>query len=117
MAAAQQQAYPDLVPYLSPLSSTTLCAQAAAVARTMGWELVAVEPQQGRLEATDTSLFFGFTDDIVIRITPHEPGSRLDIRSMSRVGRSDMGVNTQRIRRFLTQLKAAIAQNERHGAG
>jgi hypothetical protein len=61
VAAAQQQAYPDLVPYLSPLSSTTLCAQAAAVARTMGWELVAVEPQQGRLEATDTSLFFGFT--------------------------------------------------------
>jgi uncharacterized protein (DUF1499 family) len=117
VAAAQQQAYPDLVPYLSPLSSTTLCAQAAAVARTMGWELVAVEPQQGRLEATDTSLFFGFTDDIVIRITPHEPGSRLDIRSMSRVGRSDMGVNAQRIRRFLTQLKAAIAQNERHGAG
>ena len=117
VAAAQQQAYPDLVPYLSPLSPTTLCAQAAAVARTMGWELVAVEPQQGRLEATDTSLFFGFTDDIVIRITPHEPGSRLDIRSMSRVGRSDMGVNAQRIRRFLTQLKAAIAQNERHGAG
>jgi uncharacterized protein (DUF1499 family) len=117
VAAAQQQAYPDIVPYLSPLPPATLWTQVARVAQEAGWELVAVEPQQGRLEATDTSLFFGFTDDIVIRITPHEQGSRLDIRSMSRVGRSDVGVNAQRIRRFLTQLKAAIARNERPGAG
>ena len=62
---------------------------------------------------TDTSLLFGFKDDIVIRITPHEGGSRLDIRSMSRVGRSDVGVNAQRIRRFLKRFKAAIARNHR----
>src|SRR6266540_4924844 len=104
VAAAQQRAYPDLVPYLSPLSPATLFAQAEAVARTLGWEIVAAEPQQGRLEATDTSLLFGFTDDIVIRITPHARGSQLDIRSMSRVGRSDVGVNAHRIRRFLTQV-------------
>ena len=117
VAVAQQQAYPDLVPYLSPLSPATLFAQAEAVARTLGWEIVAAEPQQGRLEATDTSLLFGFTDDIVIRITPHARGSQLDIRSLSRVGRSDVGVNAQRIRRFLTRLTTATAGNERHGAG
>jgi len=83
----------------------------------LGWEIVAVEPQPRRLEATDTSLLFGFTDDIVIRITPHERGSQLDIRSMSRVGRSDVGVNAQRIRRFLKRLTTAMAENERHGAG
>jgi hypothetical protein len=116
VAAAQQQAYPDLVPYRSPLPPATLFAQAAMVARDAGWEIVAVDPQQGRIEATATSLLFGFTDDIVIRITPHERGSQMDIRSMSRVGRSDVGVNAQRIRRFLTRLKAAIASNEGHGA-
>jgi len=117
VAVAQQQAYPDLVPSLSPLSPATLFAQAEAVARTLGWAIVAAEPPHGRLEATDTSLLFGFTDDIVIRITPHARGSQLDIRSMSRVGRSDVGVNAHRIRRFLTRLTTATAGNERHGAG
>ena len=101
LQAAQQQAYPDLVPYLSSLPPDTLLAQATMVARAAGWEIVAVDPQQGRLEATDTSLLFGFTDDMVIRILPQERGSQLDIRSMSRVGRSDVGVNAHRIRRFL----------------
>ena len=117
VAAAQQQAYPDIVPYLSPLPPATLLAQAAMVERAAGWEIVAVDPQQGRIEATETSLLFGFKDDIVIRITPHERGSRLDIRSMSRVGRSDVGVNAQRIRRFLKRLRAAIARHEGYGIG
>jgi len=92
-------------------------AQAEGVARALGWEIVALDPQHGGLEATDTSLLFGFTDDIVLRIVPHEHGSQLDIRSMSRVGRSDVGVNAQRIRRFLMQLSATIARHEGHGAG
>src|SRR5439155_7328122 len=103
--------------YLSPLPPATLLAQAAMVARDAGWEIVAVDPQQGRLEATETSLLFGFTDDMVIRIMPHECGSQLDIRSMSPVGRSDVGVNAHRIRHFLRQLNAALARNEGHGAG
>jgi hypothetical protein len=117
VAAAQQQAYPDILPYRSPLPPATLFAQAAMVARDAGWEMVAVEPQQGRIEATATSLLFGFKDDIVIRITPHEGGSQLDIRSMSRVGRSDVGVNARRIHRFLQRLKTAIARHEGPGAG
>jgi hypothetical protein len=117
VATAQQQAYPDIVPSLSPLPPVLFFPQVARVARDAGWEIIAVDPQQGRIEATDTSLLFGFKDDIVIRITPHEGGSRLDIRSMSRVGRSDVGMNAQRIRRFLKRFKAAIARNEGHGAG
>jgi hypothetical protein len=117
IAVAQRQAYPDIVPYTSPLPPPTLFVQAEAAARAAGWEIVAADRQHGRLEATDTSLLFGFTDDIVIRITPHAHGSQLDIRSMSRVGRSDVGVNAQRIRRFLRQLTTATAGNGRHGAG
>jgi uncharacterized protein (DUF1499 family) len=113
ITVAQRRAYPDIVPSLSPLPPATLVAQAEAVTRALGWEIVAAEPQHGRLEATDTSLLFGFKDDIVIQITPRERGSQLDIRSMSRVGRSDVGVNAQRIRRLLKRLTTATAHTPR----
>jgi uncharacterized protein (DUF1499 family) len=81
--------------------------RAEATARAMGWEIVAAEPGEGRIEATDTTMWFGFKDDIVIRIVPEGEGSRLDIRSMSRVGKSDLGKNADRIRKFLAALKEA----------
>ena len=70
----------------------------------MGWEVAAVVPDDMRLEATATSLLFGFKDDISIRITPHGEGSRVDIRSLSRVGGSDFGTNANRIRAFIKEL-------------
>ncbi len=72
----------------------------------MGWNIVAAEPASdgGRIEATDTTLFFGFTDDIVIRVKPSGMGARLDIRSKSRVGISDLGTNAARIRAFVKKL-------------
>ncbi len=53
------------------------------------------------IEATDTTLWFGFKDDVAIRIRPDGSGSRIDVRSVSRVGRSDLGANARRIRAFL----------------
>jgi uncharacterized protein (DUF1499 family) len=73
----------------------------------MGWEIVAVAPDAWRIEATATTLFFGFKDDIVIRIGPQGPGSRVDMRSLSRIGGSDIGANAQRVRKFLAQLAAS----------
>ena len=73
----------------------------------MGWEVVAVAPEDLRIEATDTTLLFGFKDDIVVRVTPSGNGSRVDVRSLSRVGKSDFGVNANRIRKFLRQLAGA----------
>jgi uncharacterized protein (DUF1499 family) len=52
-------------------------------------------------------LLFGFKDDIVVRVTPSGNGSRVDVRSLSRVGRSDFGVNANRVRKFLRQLAGA----------
>jgi len=72
----------------------------------MGWDIVAVVPGELRIEATDTTLLFGFKDDIVIRIAPAGQGSRVDVRSLSRVGKSDLGVNAKRIRKYLRQLAA-----------
>jgi uncharacterized protein (DUF1499 family) len=100
LAAQQRQAYPDIAPIHSSLAPAALFARAESAARTAGWHIVAAQPQQGRIEATAASLLFGFKDDIVIRIRPSQAntGSVLDVRSMSRVGISDLGVNAKRIR-------------------
>jgi uncharacterized protein (DUF1499 family) len=74
----------------------------------MGWEIVAAEPAGGRIEATATTFWFGFKDDVVVRVTPADGGSRIDVRSVSRVGRSDVGTNAKRIETYL----ARIAHNE-----
>jgi uncharacterized protein (DUF1499 family) len=79
-------------------------ARADAAAHAMGWEIVAAVLEEGRIEATDTTMG-GTTDDIVIRIIWEEQGSRLDIRSKSRVGESDLGRNAARIRSFLARVK------------
>jgi uncharacterized protein (DUF1499 family) len=75
----------------------------------MGWEVVARAPADGRIEAIDTSKWFGLRDDIVVRIRPEGTGSRIDIRSKSRLGRADLGANAQRIRVFMSKLKATTS--------
>ena len=70
----------------------------------MGWEIVATAPAEGRIEATATTFWFGFKDDIVVRVTPADGGSRIDVRSVSRVGRGDVGTNAQRIKAYLARI-------------
>lgn len=104
---AQQKAYADIQPLVTDVPPADMFKRAEATARAMGWEIVAAEPGEGRIEATDTTAWFGFKDDVVIRIAAEGSGSRLDIRSMSRVGKSDLGKNAERVRAFLTAVKAA----------
>ena len=106
-AEAQKAGYPDIQPLISELPPAELFKRAEATARAMGWEIAAAEATEGRIEATDTTAWFGFKDDIVIRIVAEGTGSRLDIRSMSRVGKSDLGKNADRIRKFLAALMEA----------
>lgn len=107
-AAKQQEAYPDIEPLIAPdVAPADMFARAEATARAMGWEIAAAEAAEGRIEATDTTAWWGFKDDIVIRVAAEGTGSRLDIRSMSRVGKSDIGKNAERIRAFLAKLKEA----------
>jgi len=104
-ARLQQQAYPDIRPALFSDPPAAVFAAVRRVANRLGWRVVAAVPQQGRLEATDTTFWFGFTDDVVVRVQPAEGGgTRVDVRSKSRVGRSDLGTNAARIRRFLHAL-------------
>ena len=105
VAIQQDQAYPDIRPALLAVAPVTAFERALAAARGQGWDIVAVAPDEGRIEASDTTLWFGFVDDVVIRVTLVDKGSRVDIRSKSRVGGSDVGINAKRIRAFLAELQ------------
>ena len=74
-------------------------------ARDLGWEIVAAVPNEGRIEATDTTSWFGFKDDIVVRVTPTASGSRIDVRSLSRLGKGDLGKNAARVRAYLQRIR------------
>ncbi|MHB8881064.1 MAG: DUF1499 domain-containing protein [Thermodesulfovibrionales bacterium] len=105
VAAQQQKAYPDIVPLMLPFPPDQAFDRALAVARQRGWQIIDTDKGAGRIEAVDTTFWFGFKDDIVIRLSRHTAGSRVDIRSRSRVGLSDLGKNAERIRRFLREMK------------
>ncbi|WP_447971954.1 DUF1499 domain-containing protein [Nitrospira sp. Kam-Ns4a] len=107
VAAQQRGAYPDVKPLMLPVPPDQAFERARAAARVLGWVLVDANAAEGRLEATDTTFWFGFTDDVVVRIRPAEGGSRVDVRSVSRVGCSDVGANAARIRAFLAALSRA----------
>jgi Protein of unknown function (DUF1499) len=107
IAAKQAQAYPELKTLSLNLPSEQVFGLALETAHRLGWRIVAAVPTEGRIEASDTTRWFGFTDDIVIRITPSGKSSLVDIRSVSRVGLSDVGTNAHRIRLFLKRLAEA----------
>jgi uncharacterized protein (DUF1499 family) len=101
IAEQQREAYPDIRPLQLSQSADQTFNRALQTARDLGWEIVSAVPADGRIEATATTFWFGFKDDVVIRIAPAGDDSRLDIRSKSRVGRSDIGANAARIRDFI----------------
>ena len=105
LAAAQAAAYPDIGPLETDLSADTAYQRALIVAQGMGWDIVAADADNFRFEATARTSVFYFADDIVVVVTPEDDGSRIDMRSVSRVGRSDQGVNAARIRTFQQQFE------------
>ena len=106
LAAPQKAAYPYVKPLVSGDSPTAMFTKAVTVIESMGMELVSADQSNGLLEATDTTFWFGFKDDVVIRIRPEGGGSVVDVRSISRVGQSDLGKNAERIGEILALLGA-----------
>ena len=108
LAAAQRAAYPDIQPLVVARPPHELVDLARTAAEELGWQIVAVDPSGGLIEATAITYWFGFKDDVAVRLRPAGEGAtRVDIRSISRVGVGDLGANAARIRRFLEKLKAA----------
>lgn len=115
--ALQAAAYPDIKPLQVPRSSVDVYASVRDVVRSMKWkiidELAPESTRSGHIEAVDRTLFFGFTDDISIRVTGSAKSAKVDIRSSSRFGQHDLGRNADRIRRFQAEVKFRLAELER----
>ncbi len=108
--AIHREAYGDLHSLKLALAPADVLRRVEALARSRGWQVARVDPQSGTLEATAETLFFRFKDDVVVRVRPDPAspaGSIVDMRSISRVGGSDIGVNAERIRAFLADLRKA----------
>jgi len=103
----QRRAYSDIAPLMLDLAPGEAFTRALSTAEQLGWTIVATDLESGRIEASQKSRWFGFTDDVVIRVAPAESGSRVDIRSVSRMGRGDFGVNATRVRAYLAALRTA----------
>ena len=105
VAAQQMRGYPDLKATFLAASPDDAYQKALALVTGRGWTVMAADAAGRRIEATDTTYWFGFKDDIVVRVSAVPDGtSRVDLRSVSRVGRSDVGTNAKRIRAFLADL-------------
>ena len=104
IASQQRRAYPRIQPLTLPLPPAQAFDRALSTARSLGWDIVASDPPAGRIEATDTTFWFGFKDDVVVRVEAAPGGSRVDVRSLSRVGLSDVGTNAARIEKYLAAL-------------
>lgn len=105
IARQQWKAYPDITSMLLSSRPVDTFDRALDVVHELRWDVVDANRDEMRIEATDTTFWFGFKDDIVIRIRAVPDGSQLDIRSVSRVGLSDVGTNAGRIRCFLKRMQ------------
>ncbi|MEX0769916.1 MAG: DUF1499 domain-containing protein [Balneolaceae bacterium] len=107
-AQTQREAYPDLGSLTTNLSPDEVFNAVVALVEDRGWSLAQADQQNGIVEATEKMAWFGFEDDVVIRVEATESGTRVDMRSKSRIGRGDLGVNAHRIRTFLSDLEESL---------
>lgn len=112
VAEQQREAYPDIETLTFDRAPAVVFDAAQAAARDMGWEIVAADPTEGHIEAVATTPWFGFKDDVVVRIEAENGRTAVDVRSVSRVGRSDLGANAARIRAFADKLRHRVEEQE-----
>jgi hypothetical protein len=106
-AELQGIGYPELRALELAVPPAQGFARARDALQAMGLEIVAADEREGRIEAVATTQWFGFKDDVAVRISPAGAGSRIDVRSKSRVGRSDLGTNAKRIQELLNRVAVA----------
>ena len=109
-ATQQRAAYPELQTLNYPQSKSELVEATKQVIDHLGWQLVNIDADQGIIEATDRTMWFGFKDDVIVRITDNGSERLVDIRSKSRVGGSDLGKNAERIHGFIEELDSILAK-------
>ncbi|MBK6975251.1 MAG: DUF1499 domain-containing protein [Sterolibacteriaceae bacterium] len=109
VARQQLASYPQVVPHFYNANRHVVFNEAVEIVRGRGWMAVATDDDGGRIEASVMSRWFGFVDDVVIRVAETPQGTRVDMRSKSRVGQSDLGANAERVRTFLAELDQQLS--------
>lgn len=105
VSALQTKAYPEIRPLILNDTKEVVFGEVLATVKAMGWKIKREDLGLGLIDATDTTFWYGFQDDITIRLRASEGGGTIvDVRSLSRVGGSDLGKNAARIREFLERL-------------
>jgi uncharacterized protein (DUF1499 family) len=116
-AALQTAAYPDVKPLQIQRSLIDVYSAARDVVKAQHWKIIDEQAPEatrsGHIEAMDRTLFFGFADDISIRVTGSAKAAKVDVRSSSRFGQHDLGRNAERIRRYLSEVKFRLAELDR----
>ena len=110
VATQQRAAYPELQTLNYTQSKSELVEATKQAIDHLGWQLVNIDADQGIVEATDRTMWFGFKDDVIVRITDNGSKRLVDIRSKSRVGGSDLGKNAERIHKFIEELEGILAK-------
>lgn len=108
VAAVQARAYPDIAPLQLAQPASAVFRYVRELVQDRRWEIVSEDEAELHVEATEKSRLFGFVDEIVLRMTETADGTRVDMRSRSRLGRGDLGVNAARIRDFLADLELRV---------
>jgi len=109
-AEQQRESYPELQTLTYPQPKAELVAAVEQAVKNLGWELVNTDTSKGIVEATDTTMWFGFKDDVVVRVGDQGSERLVDIRSKSRVGGSDLGKNAERIHTLIDELDTVLAK-------
>ena len=114
VAALQRAGYPDIAPVEFEVSARLAYDASLAAVNKRKWTISNARPptlarRDGVIEATARTPIMGFRDDIVIRITPINQGTRVDVRSASRVGTHDFGANAKRIRSLLEEIDEVVS--------
>ena len=110
VATQQRAAYPELQTLHYPQSKSKLVEATKQAINNLGWQLVNIDADQGIIEATDRTMWFGFKDDVIVRITDNGSRRLVDIRSKSRVEGSNLGKNAERIHGFIEELDSILAK-------
>lgn len=107
-ASQQQQHYPEITSLYFQMSQEVVFKEVLKLVDKKGWEVVSLYPSEGVVEAVVTTPVFAFVDDVVIRVKPTQMGTKVDMRSSSRIGRGDYGTNAIRVKKFLKKLTEKV---------
>ena len=107
----QAEAYPDIQPIITGAEPVLAYNAALGAARSMGWRIATESEDSLMFEGTAETFWFGFKDDVVVRVSETgDGGSRIDARSVSRVGMSDLGANAARLEAFADEVRDSLGE-------